>query len=56
MGAYDPEMAAAGVRKLAALNDVDLIGEIRAAAAAMVERAAAWRRTGRPMGDADVRR
>ncbi|MEV0733406.1 hypothetical protein [Polymorphospora sp. NPDC050346] len=52
-GAFDSEMAAAGVRRLAAVRDVDLVDQVRAAAAAVVELAGAWRRTGRPLGDAD---
>ncbi|MEV0732337.1 hypothetical protein [Polymorphospora sp. NPDC050346] len=50
-GAYDPATAAASVRELAALSDVDLADGVRAAAAAVVELAAAWRRTGQPLGD-----
>lgn len=43
-GTYDPERAARSVRELAAVTDADLAGDVRAAAAAVVELAEAWRR------------
>jgi hypothetical protein len=42
-GRYDPEQAAETVRILAATTDVELAAGVRAAAAAVLELAAAWR-------------
>ena len=41
---YDPERAAESMRRLAATTDAQLAEEIRAAAAAVLELAEAWRR------------
>ncbi|MEV0732319.1 hypothetical protein [Polymorphospora sp. NPDC050346] len=41
------------MRELAALRDVDLVDEVRAAAAAVVDLARTWRGTGQPLDDAD---
>jgi hypothetical protein len=46
--AYDPELAERSVRELAGVTDAELAANIRAAYAAVVDRAEAWRQTGWP--------